>query len=152
MVVANDEFFVDTFVRVAQDDFFGRSVGATHEVARAEQIDAGDFEFGGGERTGIAANSVFRQMVGQDFALFKQRCDQTIGDTAVRCTFANGVNTRICDGLQCVGDHNATLAMQAHFFSQGGVGANAHCHHHQFCQGMRAVLEQDLRYPTVGVT
>ena len=152
MVVANDEFFVDTFVRVAQDDFFGRSVGTAHKVARAEQIDAGDFEFGGGERTGIAANSVFRQMVGQDFALFKQRCDQTIGNTAVRCAFTHGVNACVGDGLQRVCDHNAALAIQAHFFSQGGVGTNAHCHHHQFCQGMGAVLEQDLRYATVGVT
>ena len=133
LVVANDEFFVDTFVGVAQDYFFGRSVGTAHEVARAEQIDASDFEFGGGERTGIAANSVFRQMVGQDFALLKQRCDQTIGDTAVRCTFTHGVNARVGDGLQRVCDHNAALAIQAHFFSQGGVGTNAHCHHHQFC-------------------
>ena len=91
-------------------------------------------------------------MVGQDFALFKQRRDQTIGNTAVRCTFTHGVNARVGDGLQRVGDHNATLAMQAHFFSQGGVGANAHCHHNQFGQGMRAVFEQDLRYTTVGVT
>ena len=36
LVVANHQLFVDAFMRIAQDNFFSRSVGAAHEITRAE--------------------------------------------------------------------------------------------------------------------
>ena len=131
LIVADDEFFVHAFVRVAQHNLLGAGVTTSHEVACTEQIDASDFELGRSERAGVATNAKFGQMVGQHFALFKQRGDQTIGNASVGCAFTHGINTWIGHGLQRVADHNAALAMQVHFFGQGCVGANAYGHDHQ---------------------
>jgi hypothetical protein len=151
LVVADDEFFVHAFVRVAQHNLFSAAVIASHEVARAEQINAGDFELGRGERAGVAANAELGQMVGQHFALLKQRCHQTIGNATVGRAFAHGINAWVCHGLQRVTHDNAALTMQVHFFGQCCVGANAHGHHHQLGGHMRAVFEQDRCHTAVFV-
>ena len=44
------ELFVHAFKGVAQHDFFGAAIVRPMEVARREQIDARDFELGGGQR------------------------------------------------------------------------------------------------------
>ena len=152
LVIANHQFFVNAFVRVAQHNFFGFTIVAAHEVARTEQVDAGDLELGGGQRAAVAANAKLRQMVGQDFALLEQGRDQAIGDATVRGAFAHRIDARVGDRLHRVADHDAALAMQAHAFGQGGVGADAHGHHHQVGGHFAAVLEANALYPALGAT
>ncbi|MNU98757.1 hypothetical protein D3C71_888750 [compost metagenome] len=90
-------------------------------------------------------------MVGQHLALLEQRGHQAIGNAPVRGAFAHGVDAGVGGGLQRVADHNAAVHVQAHLFGQGGVGADAHGHHHQVGRHLGAVLELHAGHAAFGV-
>ncbi|MNM73029.1 hypothetical protein D3C81_847450 [compost metagenome] len=88
------------------------------------------------------------QVVGADFGLFEQRRHQTIGDTAVAGTLADGIDPWVV-GLHCVVDQNPAAARNAGFLRQFGIGANAGGHHHQVGGDDVAVLELHRTDPAV---
>ena len=147
LVVLNHEFFVDAARGVAHHDFF--KALATSEVASAEQINAGDFQLGAGEAAGVAANAKFGQVGGAHFALLKEGGHQTVSNATVGGALAHGVNARIGDGLQRVGDDDASVAMQTDLFRQFGVGSNACGHDHQISGDLLAVFELDGHDPSI---
>ena len=85
-VFFDDQLFVHTTNGVGKQQFFAAL--AAHEVASGEQINSGYFQFGGGHRAFIAPNAELRQVVGTHLGLFKQGGHQSIGHTAMACTFA----------------------------------------------------------------
>jgi hypothetical protein len=110
------------------------------EFSRREQVDAGDLEFGGGDRALVACIAQSGQLVGRDLALFKQWRDQAVGYAAMLGAFADRIDARIV-GLHDVVDHDTAFAIQPGAFRQRGVGHDADTHHHQVGRNLAAILE-----------
>ena len=147
LVVLDHELLVDAGEGIAHHDLLGAL--AAHEVAGREQVDAGHLQLGAGLAAEVAADAELRQVVRADLALLEQRRHQAVGDAAVRGAFADGVDAGIGHRLQCVGDDDAAVAVQAGAFGQRGVGADAGGHHNQVGGDLLAILEAHRHHAAV---
>ena len=86
-----------------------------------------------------------RQMIGADFSLFKERCDQAISDTTMHHALAYGIDARVRHRLQRVGymnaTHTAAAAVQAGRFGQRVIGADTGGNDHQIGRNLDAVFQ-----------
>ncbi len=127
-------------MRVVEQDFLGAFTA--HVVAGREEVDAGDLELGRGHRAGVAADAVAGQVVGGDLGLLEERGNEAVGDAAVADTLADGVHLRVV-GLHGVVDDDAAIAVNAGFFGQRIVGADAGGHDDEVGRDLQAILETD---------
>ena len=138
LVGFDHQLFIHAAHRVGQDDVFAAVIAG--KVARREQINAGDFQLGRGDRALVAANPKACQVVGGHAGLFVERGDKAIGGATVVGAFPHGVDAGVV-GLQGVADHNAAIAIQPTGFGQLGIGAYPCGHNDQICRNLVAVFK-----------
>ena len=149
LVVAHHELAIDATQRIGERDLLAGV--AAHEIAGGKEIDAGDLELGGRDRSRVAPDSVFGQVIGADLGLLEERRHQPVHGAPVVDAFADRVDERI-KRLHRVVDHDAARAVDASRFGKRRIGFDAGRHHHQVGIDFLPVLEPDARHAAaVGV-